>query len=657
MPVTDPFELISQLGRGGMGVVWKARDVATQQVVAVKLLHSLFADDADYVARFEREVELGRRVDSPNVVKVLGFGRREGVPFLAMEYVDGPSLKEKLKEHGPYTWAEAKPLLLQVALGLEAAHAAGIVHRDVKPSNVLLAPDGTAKLADFGIARANDVTSLTASSVMLGTAAYMALEGQRDERSDLYSLGCVAYEMLVGRTPYEGGTPHDVVAQQMKGPPALSVIEDGSARKVVAWLLAREPRDRPQTASALVAVLEGSSRAPSVSRERMRKPVLAGVAAAAVALIAAAGVVVGLANSGGGPAGTSTPAASTTARVVERGSGTTTSTSRPSTTTTPKPKVTRVTTAVSTVSQSPSPVITKTPKTPDVSTPVTSDSDNDGVADNRDACPRERGTQSNGCPPPRPADRDGDGVADSSDNCTDASNSGQADSDGDGHGDACDTYDNRDNDRDGVANGSDTCPNQSGTQGNGCPVPDRDNDRVPDSSDNCPDTSNSGQSDSDSDGHGDACDNYDNRDNDRDGVANGSDSCPNEFGTQSNGCPPPQVTYQFSASSPGTLYSAGDTMPICYQLSPANVAFTVTITETSPQAGTPYQFDGSPSGSACVNGTLTSADIGHISFSVSASVNGVVVGSATVSATVSPTGGGAAGVMPGVSISGTGYLH
>lgn len=375
MPVTDPFELISQLGRGGMGVVWKARDVATQQVVAVKLLHSLFADDADYVARFEREVELGRRVDSPNVVKVLGFGRREGVPFLAMEYVDGPSLKEKLKEHGPYTWAEAKPLLLQVALGLEAAHAAGIVHRDVKPSNVLLAPDGTAKLADFGIARANDVTSLTASSVMLGTAAYMALEGQRDERSDLYSLGCVAYEMLVGRTPYEGGTPHDVVAQQMKGPPALSVIEDGSARKVVAWLLARDPRDRPQTASALVAVLEGSSRAPSVSRGRMRKPVLAGVVAAAVAVIAAAGVGLGVVMGGGG-GGNATPPL-----VAREATRTPTSTPRPTVSPTPTTKSrvvvdpgtqTTTPTAAATPTTTPttSATYTSTPRRPSTPTPV-----------------------------------------------------------------------------------------------------------------------------------------------------------------------------------------------------------------------------------------------------------------------------------------------
>jgi serine/threonine-protein kinase len=341
----DSFELLSQLGRGGMGVVWKARDTATGEVVALKLLHDLYAGDAEYVARFEREVELGRRVDSPNVVKVLGFGRREGVPFLSMEYVDGPSLKEQLKQHGPYTWAEAKPLLLQIAHGLEAAHAAGIVHRDVKPSNILLAPDGTAKLADFGIARAGDVTSLTQTGGMLGTIMYMAPEGQRDARSDLYSLGCLACEMLTARSPFEGATLRDVVARQVAGPPGLAAISDETARKTIAWMLAVRPEQRPQSAPALIAVLEGSSRVPKVALRR-RKRLWLTLVPAGIGVMALAGVAaVGLAGRGGSsrpvaPPTASIPTPTSTLTPTPTATATITPTATPTPTSTPTPSPT-----------------------------------------------------------------------------------------------------------------------------------------------------------------------------------------------------------------------------------------------------------------------------------------------------------------------------
>src|SRR5450759_1774199 len=171
--MTERFTLLTELGRGGMGVVWKERDEKTGQIVALKLLREMYAEDPDYLERFERELELARRIDSAHVVKVLGFGVRKKVPYLALEFVDGPSLHDALAKHGPYAWSEARALMVQIAQGLADAHASGVIHRDVKPSNVLIGPDGVAKLTDFWIARGLDLERMTATSTMLGTPAYL----------------------------------------------------------------------------------------------------------------------------------------------------------------------------------------------------------------------------------------------------------------------------------------------------------------------------------------------------------------------------------------------------------------------------------------------------------------------------------------------------
>ena len=268
--MTERFELLSQLGRGGMGTVWKARDVETGEVVALKLLHSMYVDDPEYVERFGREVEIARRIDSPHVVKVLGFGRRDGVPYVAMEFVDGPSLRDRLKTSGPVGWDEAKRIGTQLAEALAAAHGAGIVHRDIKPSNVLLDPDGQVKLADFGIARANDLTRMTGSVTVLGTPAYMPPDGEASEQSDLYGLGCVLYELLAGSPPFEGESQQQVLLKHIREAPNLERLPS-SARKVVGRLLEKEPRRRPASADALLAVLTGSTNGSGAVRVPSRR--------------------------------------------------------------------------------------------------------------------------------------------------------------------------------------------------------------------------------------------------------------------------------------------------------------------------------------------------------------------------------------------------
>jgi hypothetical protein len=259
--MTERFTLLTELGRGGMGVVWKARDEETGRVVALKLLREAYAEDPEYLARFERELELARRIDSVHVVKVLGFGVRDKLPYLALEYVDGPSLHNALVAHGPYSWSETKALLIQLTQGLADANAAGVIHRDVKPSNVLLGPDGVAKLTDFGIARGLDLTRMTATSTLLGTPAYMAPEGPKDARSDLYSLGIIGYELLTGAVPFKGTSYQEVVVDHIRTPPDLSKLPPES-RDIVGWLLEKDPAARPQRASELPPVLYGAALAP-----------------------------------------------------------------------------------------------------------------------------------------------------------------------------------------------------------------------------------------------------------------------------------------------------------------------------------------------------------------------------------------------------------
>jgi hypothetical protein len=254
--MTERFTLLTELGRGGMGVVWKARDEQTGQIVALKVMREIYAEDADYVARFERELELAKRINSVHVVKVLGFGVRQKMPYLALEYVDGPSLHDALARHGPYSWPEARTLLVQLTQGLADAHAAGVIHRDVKPSNVLIGPDGVAKLTDFGIARGLDTTRMTATSTMIGTPAYLAPEGPKDARSDLYSLGIIGYQLLTGAPPFVGQTYQEVLLAHIRDEPDLGRLP-AETRAIISWLLAKEPAKRARNAWEVIPVLEG----------------------------------------------------------------------------------------------------------------------------------------------------------------------------------------------------------------------------------------------------------------------------------------------------------------------------------------------------------------------------------------------------------------
>ena len=260
-----------EVGRGGMGIVYRAKDVRLKRVVAVKLLPPELAYRTEIRTRFLQEAETAAQLSHPNIVPIYTVDERDGLVYFVMAFVDGDNLGAKLRAQGPMAADPTRRVLKEVAQALAFAHGRGVIHRDIKPDNILLAgDDGRALVTDFGIARAVDETTgtrLTATGVAIGTPAYMSPEqcaGDRsiDGRSDLYSLGVVGYQMLSGAPPFTGSsTPALLVKQISEAPVPLrerrSDVPEQLAR-VIMKLLAKAPNDRFDDAKALVAALDGA---------------------------------------------------------------------------------------------------------------------------------------------------------------------------------------------------------------------------------------------------------------------------------------------------------------------------------------------------------------------------------------------------------------
>jgi len=252
------YRLDRMLGKGGMGQVWLAFDTEAGRRVALKLLPAELAGDPTYRTRFEREAELAARLSDPHIVPIHAHGELDGRLFIDMGFIEGVDLSHMLRDNGVLWQGTAVDVVAQAATALDAAHAAGLVHRDVKPSNIVVGPDGFAYLIDFGIAHGSDATAVTTAGLAIGTWAYMAPErfsGRADARSDVYSLGCVLYECLTGARPFGNTDP----AQQMHAhltsdPPSVHRANPAVGRgldSVIARAMAKNPDDRYRTAGDL----------------------------------------------------------------------------------------------------------------------------------------------------------------------------------------------------------------------------------------------------------------------------------------------------------------------------------------------------------------------------------------------------------------------
>ena len=208
------YELVEKIGEGGMAVVYKAKDRLLNRYVAVKILRPEYTRDAQFVDSFRRESQAAAGLESPNIISIYDVGREGNIHFIVMEYIDGMSLSDVIKVEAPMDYKAAIAITKQIASALSVAHSHNIIHRDIKPHNIMMKSDGTAKLGDFGIAKAVSDSTLTETSKIIGSVHYFSPEQARgsyvDERSDIYSLGIILYEMLTGKVPFDGDNPVQV---------------------------------------------------------------------------------------------------------------------------------------------------------------------------------------------------------------------------------------------------------------------------------------------------------------------------------------------------------------------------------------------------------------------------------------------------------------
>jgi eukaryotic-like serine/threonine-protein kinase len=292
------YRLERKLGSGGMADVWLAEDQELGRKVAIKMLHERYANDTQFVERFRREATHAAGLSHPNVVSIYDRGEAEGSYFIVMEYVEGRTLKELIVTRGPCPVPVAVSYVRQVLAALRYAHRNGIVHRDIKPHNVLVDHEGRVKVADFGIARAGS-SQMTEAGSIIGTAQYLSPEQARgapvDESSDLYSTGIVLYELLTGTVPFTGETPVEIAMKHLSQvPEAPSKIRPEIPRDldlVVLRALAKEPGDRYRTAKEMDRDLEliGRGEAVGPETEEAATMVLRGESTAATAVAAGGG--------------------------------------------------------------------------------------------------------------------------------------------------------------------------------------------------------------------------------------------------------------------------------------------------------------------------------------------------------------------------------
>ena len=284
MFVGDRYEIVNKIGTGGMSDVYKAKDHTLGRFVAIKVLKPEFSEDVNFVTKFRTEAQSAAGLEHPNIVNIYDVGSENGMHYIVMEYVEGITLKTYIEKKGQLTFKEAVSIAIQVGRGIEAAHNKGIIHRDIKPQNIIISTEGKVKVTDFGIARA--ATSNTISSDVMGSVHYASPEQARngfvDGKSDIYSLGIVMYEMLTGRVPFDGDTTVAVAIQHLQEeivpPSAYAPNLPISMEKIILKCTQKNPDRRYESMTALLADLRKALISPNedfvviapVSQEKTR---------------------------------------------------------------------------------------------------------------------------------------------------------------------------------------------------------------------------------------------------------------------------------------------------------------------------------------------------------------------------------------------------
>jgi len=258
------YEILQLLGRGGMGAVYKARDSELDRIVALKLIRSELAKNPEILRRFKQELILARQVTHKNVIRIFDLGQSDGIKFITMDFVEGQNLRELLLERGKFPAEQAARVMLQICRALEAAHTEGVIHRDLKPQNVMLSPDGRVYVMDFGIARSAYLPGMTQTGALIGTPEYMSPEQARGEklteRSDLFSLGVIFYELLTGKSPYPADAPLGTLWKRLqdkaKPPAEIDATVPKALNDIVMSALEIEPEKRLSSAREMAQQLE-----------------------------------------------------------------------------------------------------------------------------------------------------------------------------------------------------------------------------------------------------------------------------------------------------------------------------------------------------------------------------------------------------------------
>ena len=269
--IGNRYEILEKIGNGGMATVYKAQDTILKRYVAVKVLKEEFTTDEEFIRRFNTEAQSAASLTHPNIVSIYDVGTEENVYYIVMELIQGKTLKEIIDEDGVLPWKWSLDIAIQIASALEVAHKNHIVHRDIKPHNIIITEDGVAKVTDFGIAKAVSNSTITAFGTTIGSVHYFSPEhargGYTDAKSDLYSLGVVMYEMVTGKVPFDADTPVSVALKHMQEeavePRTVNPNVPEAVNKIIMKALQKEPVMRYQTATEMLQDLKMSLKNPS----------------------------------------------------------------------------------------------------------------------------------------------------------------------------------------------------------------------------------------------------------------------------------------------------------------------------------------------------------------------------------------------------------